>query len=251
VKIWSLRLSLVALLAVFFCTSVLAKEDPLEGKLHKRNVALSGYWGRKVSKELQIEGRVEYVLQGKVPLGFLPLNFLFDNLPLTARMVNAYQATDYKIKYLHADRRSFLATIKGLRGRMNLLSPPQQTSKRVYYGDGQGKFLCWQLYGTVLVLVDIRSLDGQNCAYDLRIYLFNESSFVNGLLSLGVVRWAIKGRIRKILGHIVESALQFRQDQTQNQGKGEFLQDYKLFKGAREREFLREFLRLDSLSQQG
>ncbi len=125
---------------------------------------------------------------------------------------------------------------------MNLLSPRQQVDRRVYYGDGDGKILWWHLYGTVLVLVDISGLDERSCSYQLRIFLFNESAFVNRLLSLGVVRWAIKGRIEKILAHIVQSALQFRQD------GGKALQGDESFAGTRQREFLQEFLHLDSQS---
>ena len=190
-KLW-LIFALSVLVAPIFA------EDALQAELSARNVQLTGYWGARVKKELQIDGRVEYVLRGQVPLGFASLNFLFENLPQTAKLVNAYRGTDYKIKYLDADKRRFLATIKGLQGRMNLLSPLAQTDRRVYYGDGEGYFLWWHLYGTALVMVDIAASRQQTCDYELRIFLFNESSFVNGLLSLGVVRWAIKGRIKAI-----------------------------------------------------
>ncbi len=233
-KLW-LIFALSVLVAPIFA------EDALQAELSARNVQLTGYWGARVKKELQIDGRVEYVLRGQVPLGFASLNFLFENLPQTAKLVNAYRGTDYKIKYLDADKRRFLATIKGLQGRMNLLSPLAQTDRRVYYGDGEGYFLWWHLYGTALVMVDIAASRQQTCDYELRIFLFNESSFVNGLLSLGVVRWAIKGRIKAILEHIVQAALEFRQDE------GKILRENSALNTPKEQKFLQEFLRLDSL----
>ncbi len=242
-KICKFKFCSAVFLGLFWGFSLFAEGDVLQEKLLKRNFDFSGYWGKKVSRELQIPGRVEYVLEGEIPLGFLPLNFLFDNLPLTAEMVNSYQKTNYKIAYLDADRKRFLAKIKGLRGRMNLLTPAEQTRKRVYYGDGEGNFLWWHLYGTVLVLADIDSLDESSSGYRLSIYLFNESAFVNGLLSMSVVRWVIKGRIREILEHIVSSALEFRQD------KGDVLLKSGKFETEQQRNFLGEFLRLDSLAE--
>ncbi len=242
-KFVSLKAVFAVLVGVFWGVFLRAESDPLQKELLARNFEFSGFLGQRVSKELRIEGRVEYILSGEIPLGFLPLNFLFDNLPTTAKMVNAYQETDYQVTYLDSDKKRFLARIKGLSGRMNLLTPMEQISKRVYYGDGEGNFLWWHLYGTVLAMVDITAVSEQTCGYELRIYLFNESAFVNGLLSLGVVRWAIKGRIRGILEHIVSSALAFRDD------GGARLLGGVLLKSEQEKQFLQEFLRLDSLTR--
>ena len=228
------------LFGLFFCC-LMAESDSLRVKLLERNFDFSGYWGWRVEKELKIPNRVQYFLQGDVPLSATALNFLFENLPLTAEMVNVCQKTNYKVTYIGGDKKRFLARVKGLTGEMVLLTPYEQVDKRIYYGSGEGNFLWWHLYGTVLALLDIEPSD-VGCHYVLRVYLFNESEFVNGLLSMGFVRWVIEGRIEKILGHIVSSAEQFRKEGS------DFLVEDERFQSEESKKFLQEFLRLDSLS---
>ena len=218
-----------------------AESDSLRSKLCERDFDFSGYWGWRVQEELKIPNRVEYSLQGEVPLSVPTLNFLFENLPMTAEMVNVCQQTDYEVKYTSGDKRNFLARVKGLTGQMVFLSSFEQVDKRIYYGSGEGNFLWWHLSGTVLALLDIDS-SAVGCHYVLRVYVFNESKFVNNLLSMGFVRWVIEARIENILNHIVSSAEQFRSEGS------EFLLKDSRFQSEESKKFLHEFLRLDSLS---
>jgi len=184
--------------------------DPLYIKLQKRNLNFNSFWGEILLRELYVEHRINYSISGTLPISKNLLRFLLKNPKEAVFLINAYQNTDYKLQYLDSDKSSFEASTKGLVGRMRLLTSGNNFDELVYYGEGSNKFLWWKMYGTVLILFSYEQIQKDMVSYQFNCYVFNESSFINNILSLGIVQSVIKKRIQGIVDNIVNSTLCYK-----------------------------------------
>jgi hypothetical protein len=120
---------------------------------------------QEIFKKLGKRYRAVYVSSGIIPVSSDMMSYLFDHLPFTTKLVNAYQGTAYHINYTSPDKRTFSGTNGGsLHGDFYWVLQDSaglyKGFRNVFYGNGRAKILGGNFMGWLwLLLICIPSIE--------------------------------------------------------------------------------------------
>ncbi len=194
--------------------------------------------GRAVFSLMGKRYRSVYDVTGELPVNMEILNYVLDNLPFVAMLVNAYQGEAYEARYLTRDRRVF----HGGNGRSlsgTFAQPYHQTTRdsvrNFYWGYGRAKVLAWRLKGDGLLEMDFYNRGPRRVEYRLRAYAFPGNAFLNGVMQMGIFRNMVLKKIRIVIDDVERSARRFAD------GDLEPIRGYEPMKSRQGQRYLREF----------
>lgn len=155
--------------------------------------------------------RVEYEVTGELPVNADMMRFLFDHMPFTSRLINAYQDTKYSLAFSHGDKWHFHGgNGRNLKGKFHWMredSLGQKVGRRnTFWGSGAAKVLVWQLHGVALVFLDYDPVDHNKVRYRLRSIVFPSNAFLNSVMQMDLFRDVVMEKMQQIVGHVEASA---------------------------------------------
>jgi len=162
------------------------------------------------------EYRVLYSVGGVLPVNVDMMTFLMNNMPFTARLINAYQGTNYTLGYVNNDKRNFFGDNgRSLSGRFQWLridsagALPNQ--RHTFWGNGGAKVLMWQLHGVAVVFLDYDPIDRNSIKYRLRCVVFPSNAFLNSVMKMDMFRDVVMDKMKLIVSHVEGSARMYAQ----------------------------------------
>lgn len=159
--------------------------------------------------------RVIYENKGTLPVKPDMMHFLFDHLPFTAQLVNAYQKTEYFIAYDSPDHLKFHGSSGGsLFGKFNWIL--QDSAKHhpgfhnVFFGFGGAKVLKWELRGTAIAILDMEPIQGSNqIKYRFRTFVFPANTVLHSIMQMQAFKGVVNDKINEIIKNIERASTQF------------------------------------------
>lgn len=166
---------------------------------------------KEMFKHLGQRYRVIYEQGGILPVNGDMMSYLFDHLPFTTKLVNAYQGTAYDIHYKSADHRSFAGTNgENLYGDFYWVLQDSagmyKGFRNVFFGDGKCKILKWYLHGIAIAFVDMAPFDAKHTQYKFKAFVFPANSMLNTIMQLSVFRNVVINKIQGIIINISVAA---------------------------------------------
>lgn len=155
--------------------------------------------------------RVEYINEGTIPLSKNVMSFLFDNMPFTAQLINAYLDANYMLEYTSRDRRFF----KGSNGRSlsgEFYWALQDSAKQklgmrnVFFGYGHAQVLKWTLHGSAIAFLDLEPVSNNSVKYKLTAIVFPGNSVLNSIMQMKVFKSVVNSKIDNIVDDIKKAA---------------------------------------------
>lgn len=155
--------------------------------------------------------RAEYVNEGTLPLNENVISYLFDNMPFTAELINAYLDANYVLEYAHPNRRFFNGSNgRSLSGEFYWAlqdSAGQKLGMRnLFFGYGHAKVLRWSLNGTAIAYLDMDPLPGNRIKYKLTAIVFPANSVLNSIMQMGVFKKVVNEKIDHIVDDIKKAS---------------------------------------------
>ncbi len=168
--------------------------------------------GRAVFSQMGKRFRSVYEIEGELPVNMEILNYVLDNLPFVAMLINAYRGEEYEAAYLRSDKKIFTGTNgRSLSG--TFVQPYHQVTRdsvrNFYWGYGRAKVLAWRLKGDGLMEMDFRNLGPRRVGYRVKAYAFPGNSFLNGVMKMGVFRSMVLKKIRAVIEDVEKAAGRF------------------------------------------
>jgi len=160
------------------------------------------------------EYRVTYEINGKLPVNVEMMRYLFDHMPFTSNLINAYQKSNYTLAYTYGDKWNFYGDNgRHLSGGFSWLredSAGQKAGLRnTFWGQGAAKVLMWKLYGVALVFLDYDAIDQNSVNYRLRAIVFPANAFLNSVMKMDMFRDVVMDKMKLIIGDVENSAHTF------------------------------------------
>lgn len=183
-------------------------------ELSLRGLSYEDPIGKIIYTELSSEYRVIYESKGSFSATPAMISFLFDHMPFTAELINAYQESSYKLKYNTPDQKSFSGTNgRSLSGdfiwALQDSASVKENFRYVFLGYGRAKVLRWSLYGTAIAFLDMDPISENKIAYKLRAVVFPGNSILNSIMQMNVFKHVVNEKINQIVKDVVSSANQF------------------------------------------
>jgi hypothetical protein len=155
--------------------------------------------------------RVEYSYEGTLPLDENVIKYLFDNMPFTAQLINAYLDENYVLEYTHPNRRFFNGSNgRSLSGEFYWAlqdSAGQKLGMRdLFFGYGHAKILKWALHGTAIAYLDMDPMPGKIIKYKLTAIVFPGNSVLNSIMQLRVFKSVVNSKIDGIVSDIKKAS---------------------------------------------
>ncbi|WP_298771095.1 hypothetical protein [uncultured Fibrobacter sp.] len=155
--------------------------------------------------------RVIYEYKGTLPLNEHVISYLFDNMPFTAQLINAYLDESYTLEYAHPNRRFFNGSNgRSLSGEFYWAlqdSAGQRLGMRnLFFGYGHAKVLRWSLHGTAVAYLDMDQLPNGHIKYKLTAIVFPGNSMLNSIMQMKVFRSVVNSKIEHIVDDIKRAA---------------------------------------------
>jgi len=194
--------------------------------------------GRQIYLQAAGRHRVEYRIDGTLPMPAAVMLYLMNNLPFATQLVNAYQKTDFKATYLDRSKRSFTGSGERLSGTFTRVLQNTAQTRSLYSGSGTVEVLVWNLRGTSVIIFDFDEIAGRQCVYSLRCLIFPDSAVVKSILSFSLFRNSIIGVLERTCRSIQDAAMAF------HRGERAPVESYPGFDDAEGRRQLEEFDRL-------
>lgn len=176
-------------------------------ELHKRGLPPRSAKAMEAYNYLGREYRVVYQLKGQLPVNEDMMLYLFEHMPFTAHLVNAYRGTKYTIAYNSSDRRNFSGDNgANLSGKFNWILQDSlghnKGLRNVFWGFGRTKIMMWKMHGVAVVFLDLYPIDKKNTRYDLRAVVFPANGFLNGIMQMDMFRNVVRDKILEIVTNI-------------------------------------------------
>lgn len=158
--------------------------------------------------------RAIYENQGVLNVNGDEISFLFDNMPFTAQLINAYMESNYTLEYTHPNRRFFSGSNgRSLSGEFYWAlqdSAGQKLGMRnVFFGYGHAKVLKWALHGTAVAYLDFDRLSDKEIAYKLTAIVFPGNSVLNSIMQMKVFKSVVNDKIDHIVDDIKKSSTDY------------------------------------------
>ena len=183
------------------------KEVEKRGFLPDPNVTMAA----EVYARLGRRYRAIYVNEGTLPLNESVIKYLFDNMPFTAQLINAYLDENYTLEYTHPNRRFF----NGSNGRslsgefywaLQDSAGKRLGMRNLFFGYGHAHVLKWQLHGTAIAYLDMDPLPGNKLKYKLTAIVFPANSVLNSIMQMKVFRSVVNSKIDQIVDDVKKSS---------------------------------------------
>lgn len=155
--------------------------------------------------------RAVYVNEGTLPLNEHVISYLFDNMPFTADLINAYLDSEYSLEYTSKDRRFFNGSNgKTLSGEFYWALQDSAGKKLglrdLFFGFGHAKILKWSLTGSAIAFLDMDPLPGNRLKYKLTAIVFPGNSVLNSIMQLKVFKKVVNEKLDDIVNDIKKAA---------------------------------------------
>lgn len=155
--------------------------------------------------------RAIYINEGTLPLNEHVISYLFDNMPFTAQLINAYLESNYELEYTHPNRRYFNGSNgRSLSGEFYWAlqdSAGQKLGLRdLFFGYGHAKVLKWSLTGTAIAYLDMDPIPGNKIKYKLTAIVFPGNSVLNSIMQMGVFKKVVNEKIDDIVSDIKKAS---------------------------------------------
>lgn len=155
--------------------------------------------------------RAIYVNEGTLPMNEHVISYLFDNMPFTAQLINAYLDENYTLEYTHPNRRFFNGSNgRSLSGEFYWAlqdSAGQKLGLRnLFFGYGHAKVLKWALHGTAIAYLDMDPLPNNRLKYKLTAIVFPANSVLNSIMQMGVFKKVVNEKIDHIVDDIKKAS---------------------------------------------
>lgn len=158
--------------------------------------------------------RAIYENEGTIPLEVNEITYLFDNMPFTADLVNAYLETDYTLQYTTSDRRYFSGgNGHGLSGdfywALQDSAGAKPALRNMFFGYGYAEILKWSLKGTAIAYLDMDLVAPRTLKYKLKAIVFPANSVLNSIMQLRVFKSVVNSKIDGIVGDIKKASTMY------------------------------------------
>ena len=155
--------------------------------------------------------RAIYENKGTLPLGQDVISYLFDNMPFTADLINAYLGTNYTLEYTSKNRRYFNGSNgRSLSGEFYWAlqdSAGQKLGMRnLFFGYGHAKVLKWSLHGTAIAYLDMEEISKNELRYKLTAIVFPGNSVLNSIMQMRVFKSVVNDKIDHIVKDIKKAS---------------------------------------------
>jgi len=153
--------------------------------------------------------RVKYEVTDSVSISRERLEYLLNDLPLAAKLINHYQSEPYTAVYLDAAHTHFRGSKgKNLHGDARLVSGSIAERRLFYFGSGEADFMWWKLTGPALMDFTYWAVSSKpgKVGYQMKILVFPGNGFVNKIMNLGVFRKLVFSEIRGVIVDITQTA---------------------------------------------
>ena len=155
--------------------------------------------------------RVIYENKGTLPLGGDVISYLFDNMPFTAQLMNAYLDSKYMLEYTSANRRFFSGSNgRSLSGDFYWAlqdSAGQKLGMRnLFFGYGHAKILKWSLHGTAIAYLDMDEVSRNKLNYKLTAIVFPGNTVLNSIMQMKVFKSVVNEKIDDIVDDIKKAS---------------------------------------------
>jgi len=155
--------------------------------------------------------RAIYENEGTIPLEVNEITYLFDNMPFTADLVNAYLETDYTLQYTSRDRRYFSGgNGHGLSGdfywALQDSAGAKTALRNMFFGYGYAQILKWSLKGTAIAYLDMDLVAPRTLKYKLKAIVFPGNSVLNSIMQLRVFKSVVNSKIDGIVTDIKKAS---------------------------------------------
>ena len=155
--------------------------------------------------------RVQYVYSGTLPLNENVISYLFDNMPFTAELINAYLEENYTLEYTHPSRRFFNGSNgRSLSGEFYWALQDSAGKKlgmrNTFFGYGHAQVLKWSLHGTAIAYLDMDPIPGNKIKYKLTAIVFPGNSVLNSIMQMNVFRSVVNSKIEHIVNDVKKAA---------------------------------------------
>lgn len=148
--------------------------------------------------------QVVFDLTGRLAISPARLSYLVDDLPLAARLMTHLRSVAYTAEYVTPDRVRFRATrADNLTTDAERISGATADGLLYYYGSGTSVVGPWRLRGQGMVEVRYwPGPGGRGLSYRIRILASPANAFLNAVMSMGLFKSAVKGKIDEVLADI-------------------------------------------------
>ena len=177
--------------------------------LQARGLRSTASQGRQIYQQVSGKHRVEYTLEGTLPMPAEVMTYLINNLPFAAHLVNAYQDTNFEAVYLDRNKKRFSGSNEQLSGIFTTVLQNESQTNSLYHGSGTADVLGLGLRGSALFLFDFKETGTQEITYNARCFVFPRSAFVRSILNFFLFRRSIIGELERTFGYIEDSAMAF------------------------------------------
>ena len=155
--------------------------------------------------------RAVYENKGTLPLGQNTISYLFDNMPFTADLINAYLETNYTLEYASKNRRFFNGSNgRSLSGEFYWAlqdSAGQKLGMRnLFFGYGHAKVLKWSLHGTAIAYLDMEQVSPRELRYKLTAIVFPANSVLNSIMQMQVFKSVVNSKIDHIVDDVKKAS---------------------------------------------
>lgn len=187
-----------------------AQRCDLIKELKGRGVVFPSLLATKILQEMSRPFATSIELTGEVPLSRSAIDFLFYELPDTARLVNHFNDTLYRVDYTQPDRSEFFAT-NGRKTTATFYSLDSRItdhdSNYLMFESGSAKLLFWKFKGNTIVELDYAET-GEATRYLVRVYIFTDSKAYRSFFDSALFRYLLGSMFRQILRNIVSAVNQ-------------------------------------------
>ncbi len=177
-----------------------------------RNILPGTIDGRAVYSLLGKQYRTTYLVEGELPVNMQMLDYLLDNLPFVAMLVNAYGGENYEAVYLRKDKNLFRGgNGRSLRG--TFYRPFREVSRdslrNFYWGYGYAQVLMWNLRGDGLLEMDFYDRGPRSVKYRLRAFAFPGSALLNSIMQMSFFHNMVIQKINVVIQDVENAARRF------------------------------------------
>jgi hypothetical protein len=179
-------------------------------RLFARGVRPEGDLGFRLYRFLGRRYQTTYPIEGTLALSPARMERLLDDLPFAARLLTHFRKVPYEAEYLDPDHVRFRGRRgDALSGEAERAAGGPRERSLVYFGHGRSRVGPWSMRGLGLVEVEFGpGKDGGGLAYELRVVATPTNAFYNFLMSRGLFKSVLMGKVREVLDDIGEASRQ-------------------------------------------
>ena len=172
---------------------------------------MTSYTGGLVLTEMQRRFATTVELNGELALPKPVVDYLWRELPDTAKLVNHFKQTRYNIFFTNPKRSQLFASNgRGTEAMFNFIeqSAGVEESNYLMVESGHAKILLWRFSGVGIVELSLRNSD-TGSAYAAKVHIFTNSHAFHSFFESALFKYLIGSMLDRILGDIVSAVQQF------------------------------------------